>query len=618
MRFDLIQRVSRDPTCEMFESMLMAVLNVTLRGPFVNRIFYHLPVNQHPWLRWSVPIGLFLLFNSAVMLFLRPVYHSPDGVGYFSLLWSIFSERTLSFASVYQRYNMIMPLTRTSQGWLANNWSFGTALLWVPILKAGQVGRYFFGDSGALAMREALCLANFGSMTFGASCLLLLYSALGSIGVQKNRLLIVFLTLAGTPLFYYSFIDTTYAHAATAFASGLFIWYWLKTSRDSSPLRWGTLGLLAGVAACVRTQEILIVLAPAWEWLWWYKKEPGRRSDLWRSAAAMAGGFAIGFSPQALVWKLLYGSFFAAPASFNLAWSNFAIVPTLFSSYHGLLTWTPLYVIALAGLIWEGAAGDARAWVLAALIAGQILINSFSIAWWGGLAFGLRQMTGTSLIAGLGVGCFLLRCHQTATPWRKIGVLLAGVCSFWTALLALRGYGGTLDMLFYVAPRDLAAVASGWREALQALGAVLKNRSSMPFDLFGLWGMAEAAAGVWLWRLLRGGEKTASWFSSTRWLVVTLLALVLYADVGIYRARWGARPEFTPGTYLDDSQLGNFFKYESYAVKALYHDRRGETVAAQTYFALAEATLPVSPATEPWRQMLQRWRSGVKGGPEGH
>ena len=164
-----------------------------------------------------------------------------------------------------------------------------------------------------------------------------------------------------------------HSHAATAFASGLFTWYWIRTadfgsaestkparankqkipSTDGAILRWTTLGVLAGLASCVRTQEVLLVIAPVWEWTRRFKREPEARLLLCKSGAMMLGGFLIGFSPQAIIWKLLYGSFLAAPSSFNLAWSNFALGPTLFSSYHGMLTWTPLYVLALTGLVWQ-------------------------------------------------------------------------------------------------------------------------------------------------------------------------------------------------------------------------------------------------------------------------
>ncbi len=243
---------------------------------------------------------LLVAFNAAAAVFLKPNYTSPDGVGYFSYLWSIFSEGTLSFATMYRQCRIDIPLTRTPEGWLANNWSIGAALLWAPFYEAAAILR-----GGGVAARETLLLANFGSMVLGVICLALLYSALDWIGEKRDRLVIVFLTLAGTPLFYYSFVDATYAHAATAFASGLFIWYWLKSSRDEAvlgaaskgksasrpakrridppsltPVRWGTMGLLAGLAACVRTQEILVVLAPAWEWLRRYGAEPESRPVL--------------------------------------------------------------------------------------------------------------------------------------------------------------------------------------------------------------------------------------------------------------------------------------------------------------------------------------------------
>ena len=166
----------------------------SLAAPFVYWIFYYLPVKPHRKApHWRVQTFVLILFNAAVFLFLRPVYQSPDGVGYFSYLWSIFSEGTLSFSTVYQRYHMAIPLTRTSQGWLANNWSFGTALLWVPFYEVGRLGRYFFGSTGPLSAREALCLANFGSMTFGAFYIIAPSKHVNKIGWKQVKISFLFL-----------------------------------------------------------------------------------------------------------------------------------------------------------------------------------------------------------------------------------------------------------------------------------------------------------------------------------------------------------------------------------------------------------------------------------------
>ncbi len=315
----------------------------------------------------------------------------------------------------------------------------------------------------------------------------------------------------------------------------------------------------------------------------------------------------IGFSPQLLVWKFLYGSFLAAPAAINLSWSNHSLAETVFSSYQGLLAWTPLYALAAAGLLWEGLVGDWRAGILFMVIAGQVLINGFSVAWWGGQAFGLRQLTGTSLIAGLGLASFLRRAGAAAPAGRKTGLLAAGLCSLWTAWLALLCTGGALDTLSYLSPRELAAAATDFRPALHAFREILRTRVAIRSDFIILLLIVELAAGLWFWRVVVE-ERPGAWFSPPRWLQATLLCLILFADGKILQARQGPRPGFSPGTYLEAAQLGDFFKSESYAGKALYFAKRGEKGDARAYFSLAESLLPASPAVEPWREQYLRWQ----------
>jgi hypothetical protein len=241
------------------------------------------------------------------------------------------------------------------------------------------------------------------------------------------------------------------------------------------------------------------------------------------------------------------------------------------------------------------------------VIAGQLLINSFSVAWWGGQAFGLRQLTGASLIAGLGLAYFLRRSGAAAPIARKAGLFAACLCSLWTAWLALLCSGGALDTLSYISPRGLAVAATDFGSALHAIRQLLQTRASLSSEFFILVLIGELAAAFWFWRIVVA-ERPGAWLSPPRWLQATLLCLVLFADGKILQARQGPRPEFLPGTYLEAAQLGDFFKSESYAVKALYSAKLGEKENAQAYFSQAASLLPASPATEPWREQYQRWQ----------
>lgn len=293
-----------------------------------------------PKWRTILTVGLSLLFfNLAVYLFLSSIYLNPDGIGYFSYLPAVFAQHTLSFAAVYEHFHLAMPAAVTPTGWLANIWAFGAAFLWLPFYAAARVYLASQGVNGIEPWGGIyFALINFGSMIFGALAMVLLLSILKGMGWSRRRGWVLGAAFFGTPLFFYSFLSGSVAHAATAFATGLYLWVWLRTlDEPSDPRRvrdrWFTLGLLAGIAAMVRTQEILVLMTAIIEWVTRTRKGAEARVLLLPSMGWMILGVLIGFSPR--LWS---GSSFTAGSSMRrrplifrgatLPWRNACFLPS--------------------------------------------------------------------------------------------------------------------------------------------------------------------------------------------------------------------------------------------------------------------------------------------------
>jgi len=98
------------------------------------------------------------------------------------------------------------------------------------------------------------------------------------------------------------------------------------------------------------------------------------------------------FSPQLLMWKTLYGSFLTIPQGtgfFN--WSSPHVLATLFSTRHGLISWHPIFLLGLLGLVPLWKEHREVALVILFVFAGELYVNSAVSNWWADDAFGGRR-----------------------------------------------------------------------------------------------------------------------------------------------------------------------------------------------------------------------------------
>ena len=127
----------------------------------------------------------------------------------------------------------------------------------------------------------------------------------------------------------------------------------------------------------------------------------GRGTVRWRAPVAGALAALLVFTPQFLVWKILYGSFFKMPAGPGTrSWGpgqgffdprSPRALDVLISADHGLLTWTPAVLLGLAGLFLV-----LRKWPLfaaggLAVTTATVWVNGSMADWWGADAFGGRR-----------------------------------------------------------------------------------------------------------------------------------------------------------------------------------------------------------------------------------
>ena len=151
------------------------------------------------------------------------------------------------------------------------------------------------------------------------------------------------------------------------------------------------------------------------------RREGDGKADCKRFAKGMAvfGGLAfLAFLPQVLFWRKLYGNSLQMPKMEEMDWLLPRIDLTLFSTYHGLIAWSPVLLLVVPGLWFLIRENRLVGAAFAMVVAAQVYVNSANEVWWAGGSFGNRRFVDYSFI-------FLLAIAACCRRWR-------GHPLFWT------------------------------------------------------------------------------------------------------------------------------------------------------------------------------------------
>lgn len=392
---------------------------------------------------------IFAAHLAAGLLFLAPGYIRPDSVATYAWLRSIVFDRDLSFFNEWAMFGMVRNGVTyfsevTQVGALANHWWIGTSLMTSPfylLLRAVVRGAEGFLDPYG-------SLLAWTSVLFAASAL-----AIGA-GLLRARAphaaVALVATSLGTPLFWYTFRFPLGTHAAGALCIALILISLTVQGRDG--LAGAATGLATGLAVATRLQHfvlvpMVIVIAIR-----------QRRSARWWIAAIASGSLPL--IAQAIAWNAVYGTPFGPiTRGANLAgvtWMPFqhlSLGLVLFSSYHGLLAWSPVVAIAIVGW-WFGWKSGERDLALACALA-------FALEWlangmldryfWGGMSFGGRRFVDLAVPFALGIGWFAARFGT------RISVAIVAPLVAWNAALMVAAHAKVVSLARYMSGGDLIA-----------------------------------------------------------------------------------------------------------------------------------------------------------------
>jgi hypothetical protein len=370
---------------------------------------------------------------------------TTDGAIYFSQLRSLVFDRDLDVA---HEFSYLGQPPRPS-----HFVAVGPTLVWAPLYLAvatvDAVARAVNlssspADPGALGLTVSYVRAALlSSFAVGAAGLFAVHALLRRDYARSVALLTTLVIFAATPLVWYMVYEASMTHAASFGAVALLVYAavrWLgEDGYSASDARW--LGTLTALAFLMRPQEALFALVPA--------VLAGSLAAGWHARTGvllrLAGQAALGAAPW-LMLQAVHSTLLLRANDFHLIGQQGYLNPlqsrwidTLFSSWHGLLSWSPMVYVAVigtVGLLWRR-----RLWAVLTLglLVAMAWVNGSTTDWAGGWSFGGRRFTSTLVMLASGLALALDTARRRP---HLLTTLLVAVAVLWNYGLMVQYSGG--------------------------------------------------------------------------------------------------------------------------------------------------------------------------------
>ncbi len=384
----------------------------------------------------DVHVLLIVLIYGFAVLRMSPIGITSDGGLYFGYLRSLVFDGDLQIGPELEflrqtgRHHYVVPI--------------GPMAVWAPLYLAvylvDTIARVL-GWSAPPASAVELGLtgpyvraALFTSFLLAAGGLVVMHLRLRREFPRLTALTATLLLYAGTTLLFYTIYEPSLPHPASFGLAALFVVYSERLTRDRSLTGRDAilLGGLYGLMCVVRPQNALFIVFP----IAWQSRALEKRLCL-RPVLL----FALGAAPFALLQGAMAYALLSQQ-SYSLLGEGGYLRPwdshwldVLFSSWHGLFSWTPIAYVAFLGtlLYWR----RNRRWSTAALavFAAMCWVNGSAEDWHGSWAFGARRFTSTLVVLAPGLAAAVALVRKR--PMLLIAPV-AGFAALWNFYLMVQ------------------------------------------------------------------------------------------------------------------------------------------------------------------------------------
>jgi hypothetical protein len=359
-----------------------------------------------------------------------------DATHHFVQLRSIVFDGDLHFQNEYTRMYRLrggVPGTEwvdrdfTQTGHVRNYMPIGPALLWAPLYLLAAGVHFLLALAGATSRPDGYewvlqLMPGITGIAASTAAAWLSWRLAGRSTHPASAAIATIAVWAGTRALYHSLVSSAYSHAPSMLTSALFFSAWLAWRSDFTIRRAAVLGVLAGLSALMRWQDALFVLVPAIDLARWQRPWSERAV----AAAALGAAGCAAFSPQMLVWFVIYGRPFTLPQGPSfMNWTSPHPWAVLFSDSHGLFVWAPLLLFAVLGLFGFMKKHPSTAIPISVVLIGSWYVNAAVSDWWAGEAFGARRFLSLFPLFVLGLATWLdgVRVAQGSALPRRLALL---------------------------------------------------------------------------------------------------------------------------------------------------------------------------------------------------
>jgi hypothetical protein len=371
---------------------------------------------------------------------------ASDGMQYYAITRSVILDGDFNFTNDYALLGVRYNARPTPLGLPGNPFAIGTAILWMPFFIVAHIlsltlnflGLHVPINGIGMIYEAVVCLATIFYIGLG---MVLTY-----LTIQKTRMHSPSLTLSGilgmwlaTPAIFYTIIEPSMSHGMTIFSNALFLFVWYPPSSNRSVFKWVVIGCVTGLVSLVRWQDGIIATLPVVELLWWVITKKIKPVQAAYRLLIFGGTVILLFFPQMMMWKALYGTFVTIPQGSDfVVWSQPKIIPILISTRHGLLSWHPIFILALLGIIPLWKRDKVLAMVVTFVFIAELYVNSSVSDWWASSSFGGRRFTSMIPFFSISLTAVLVAFRDKLKWFLALIVLL----TIWNGLSLIQFYLG--------------------------------------------------------------------------------------------------------------------------------------------------------------------------------
>ncbi|MEM8777697.1 MAG: hypothetical protein AAGF26_02250 [Cyanobacteria bacterium P01_G01_bin.49] len=424
------------------------------------------------WLGIGITLTIFLV-NFYLVGF--GVY--GDGIGYYTPLRSLIFDGDLKISNEYEYLSH--SASNFGGGIRVDNeipeyskYTLGMGLILSPFFAVGHLATLTLNGLGLDISPNGLswpyelfyCL---GSIGLGIAGLIICYQGARRFFSPMASLLGVAGVWFASPLSFYLCLETSMSHGVSQFLISMFLYLAIATPWQKYRHQQILMGLVLGLGAFVRPQNVLFAVVPILTVIWglisrWVVRkkirgggdeERGKLISWSKFLPLIIIGVVAGLMqlPQFLIYQWQFGSFFDIPYlqegaaegyGGSFSWGNPQIFNVLFSGFHGLFSWHPLLFLSIVGLVLVSRRFPQLVFTLLTGFAMQVYLVAAWWSWWQGASFGGRMFSNCSFIFVLGLAAFW--DYFPRLSWQRWGIIVTSFFIIWNGLLVLQYESGMI------------------------------------------------------------------------------------------------------------------------------------------------------------------------------